>query len=90
MSSSWQLPKFRLRLWSAASRWIGQPATDLGAQALNVSEDFVDSRLIQDAHSRGLKIYVYTVNHPDDISLLRDAGIDGVLRDYPYRVLALR
>lgn len=50
----------------------------------------MDSRLIQDAHSRGLKIYVYTVNHPDDISLLRDAGIDGVLRDYPYRVLALR
>ncbi|TDU28780.1 glycerophosphoryl diester phosphodiesterase [Panacagrimonas perspica] len=65
-------------------------ATELGAQALNVSEEFVDSRLIEDAHSRGLKIYAYTVNHPDDMSLLRDAGIDGVFSDYPDRVLALR
>ena len=65
-------------------------ATELGAQALNVSEEFVAGRLIQDAHSRGLKIYAYTVNHPDDMSLLRDAGIDGVFSDYPDRVLALR
>lgn len=65
-------------------------ATELGAQALNISEEFVDGRLIQDAHSRGLKVYAYTVNHPDDISLLRDAGIDGVFSDYPDRVLALR
>lgn len=65
-------------------------ATELGAEALNISEEFVDRRLIHDAHSRGLKVYAYTVNHPQDMALLRTQGIDGVFSDYPDRVLALR
>lgn len=65
-------------------------ATELGAKALNISEEFVDRRLIHDAHSRGLKVYAYTVNHPQDMALLRTQGIDGVFSDYPDRVLALR
>lgn len=65
-------------------------ATDLNAQALNISAEFVDAKLIHDAHARGLKIYAYTVNHTDDMRLFRDAGIDGVFSDYPDRVLAMR
>lgn len=65
-------------------------AADLGARALNISAEFVDARLIHDAHVRGLKIYAYTVNHPDDMRLLRDVGMDGVFSDYPDRVLAMR
>lgn len=65
-------------------------ATELGAQALNVSAEFADARLIADAHARGMKVYAYTVNHPDDMKLLRDAGIDGVFSDYPDRVVAIR
>jgi glycerophosphoryl diester phosphodiesterase len=65
-------------------------AVELGAHALNVSAEFADARLLQDAHERGLKMYVYTVNHPDDIRRLRDAGFDGVFSDYPDRVLAVR
>jgi glycerophosphoryl diester phosphodiesterase len=65
-------------------------AVELGAQALNVSAEFADARLLHDAHERGIKMYVYTVNHPDDIRLLRDAGFDGVFSDYPDRVLAAR
>jgi glycerophosphoryl diester phosphodiesterase len=65
-------------------------AVELGAQALNISAEFADPRLLQDAHARGLKVYVYTVNHPDDIRHLRDAGFDGVFSDYPDRVLSIR
>lgn len=65
-------------------------AAELGAHALNVSGEFADVRLLQDAHSRGIKVYVYTVNHPDDIRTLRDAGFDGVFSDYPDRVLSIR
>lgn len=65
-------------------------ASELGAQALNISADFADLRLLHDAHSRGLKVYVYTVNHPEEMRLLRDAGFDGVFSDYPDRVLAIR
>ena len=69
--------------------WAGC-AVELGAQALNVSAEFADTRLLHDAHARGLKMYVYTVNHPDDIRRFRDAGFDGVFSDYPDRVLSIR
>lgn len=65
-------------------------AVELGASALNISAEFADPRLIHDAHARGLKVYAYTVNHPDDIAALRDARLDGVFSDYPDRVLAVR
>ena len=64
-------------------------ATELGAQALNISAEFADPRLIADAHGRGLKIYAYTVNHPEEIAALRDLGIDGVFSDYPDRVVSM-
>lgn len=65
-------------------------AADLGASALNISADFADARLIYDAHARHLKIYAYTVNHPDEMASLRAAGVDGVFSDYPDRVLQVR
>lgn len=65
-------------------------ASELGARALNVAADFADERLVHDAHARGLKVYAYTVNHPDDMRALQAAGIDGVFSDYPERVLAVR
>ena len=69
--------------------WAGC-AVELGAQALNISAEFADTRLLHDAHSRGLKVYVYTVNHPDDMQRLRAAGFDGVFSDYPDRVISIR
>lgn len=65
-------------------------AAELGASALNISAEFADARLVHDAHARGLKVYAYTVNHPQDIRALRDAGLDGVFSDYPDRVIAAR
>lgn len=65
-------------------------AIELGAQALNISAEFADPRLVQDAHARGLKVYAYTVNHPEDIAALKNAGLDGVFSDYPDRVLSVR
>jgi glycerophosphoryl diester phosphodiesterase len=36
-----------------------------------------------DAHQRGLKVFVYTVNHPDDIARLEAMGVDGIFTDLP-------
>lgn len=65
-------------------------ASEMGAQALNISAEFADARLIADAHARGLKVYAYTVNHPADIRSLMAAGVDGVFSDYPERVVEVR
>lgn len=65
-------------------------ATEMGAQALNLSAEFADPMLVRDAHARGLKVYAYTVNHPTEITAMRDLGLDGVFSDYPERVIAVR
>jgi len=69
--------------------WAGT-AAELGAASLNVSDEFVDDKLIADAHARGLKLYAYTVNHPEEMRRLRSLGVDGIFTDYPDRALALR
>lgn len=69
--------------------WAGS-AAELGAASLNVSDEFVDDKLVTDAHARGLKVYAYTVNHPDDMRRLKAQGVDGIFTDYPDRALALR
>jgi glycerophosphoryl diester phosphodiesterase len=62
-------------------------AAELSAQALNISEEFVDQRLIADAQGRGLKVYAYTVNERSEMERLRRLGVDGVFTDYPERAL---
>lgn len=58
-------------------------ATELGAQVLSLDRDFADPALIADAHQRGLKVYVFTVNERDDIVRFRAQGVDGVFTDFP-------
>lgn len=64
-----------------------QFAEELGAWSINSSLEFVDQALVDDAHARGMKVYVYTVNHPEDIERMRNLGVDGVFTNYPERVL---
>lgn len=68
--------------------WAGV-AEELKAASLNLSDEFIDERLVADAHARGLRVYAYTVNHPEDMRRLHDLGVDGVFTDYPDRALAL-
>jgi len=68
--------------------WAGC-ALELGAATLNLSSEFVDPRLIADAHAHGIKVYVYTVNDVAEMRLLRGMGVDGVFTDHPDRALAL-
>ena len=63
-------------------------AQDLGAFSVHPALDFVDRRFVDDAHARGLRVYVYTVNHPEDIARMHALGVDGVFTDFPERVLA--
>lgn len=68
--------------------WAGA-AIELEAAALNVAADFVDPRLIADAHGHGIRVNVYTVNDPAEMRALRALGVDGVFSDYPERGLGI-
>ncbi|WGZ92329.1 MAG: glycerophosphodiester phosphodiesterase family protein [Candidatus Thiocaldithrix dubininis] len=60
----------------------------MGVYSVNMSIEFIDRLFVEDAHQRGLKVFIYTVNHPEDIKRMYQLGVDGVFSDYPDRVLA--
>ncbi len=61
-------------------------AERLRAYAVNASLEFVDRDFVDDIHKRGMKVFVYTVNEPEDIERMRSLGVDGVFSNYPDRV----
>lgn len=63
-------------------------ASSLSAYSINLSRNLVAEKLVDEAHTRGLKVYVYTVNEPDEIQRMIRLGVDGVFSDYPDRVLS--
>ncbi|WP_042013835.1 glycerophosphodiester phosphodiesterase [Aeromonas fluvialis] len=63
-------------------------AAELGAWSLNCDVDFVDRQLVEDAHSRGLRVLVYTVDYPDDYKKLASIGVDGIFTNRPDHFLA--
>ena len=47
----------------------------------------INPELVIDAHHRKLKVFVYTVNQPEEIEKMIEMGVDGVFTNYPDRVL---
>ena len=58
-------------------------AERLNAFSVHVNVDFVDKFFVQDAHQRGLKIFVYTVDELVDIDAMKMLGVDGIFSNYP-------
>jgi glycerophosphoryl diester phosphodiesterase len=63
-------------------------ASDLGLYSAHLSIQSIDSVFVEAAHARGLQVFVFTVNHTEDIARMQRLGVDGVFTDYPDRVLA--
>ena len=62
-------------------------AESLGAYSVHLSIEFIDRRFVKDARARHLRVFVFTVDHPEDIDKMRELGVDGVFTNYPERVL---
>lgn len=62
---------------------LSELAERLGLWAFNPSLSFLNHDLVVAAHQAGLKVFVYTVNQPDDWQWLMSLGVDGVFTDYP-------
>lgn len=56
-------------------------AKALGCESLNISLRQVSPRWVRAAHSRGLKLLVYTVNKGEDAARLEAMGVDGIFTD---------
>lgn len=60
----------------------------LKAYSFNTHLSFVTPELLADARQRGLKNWVYTVNHEDDWKKLQLLGVDAVFTDKPDALMA--
>ena len=58
----------------------------LEAVAVNPWLGNVTAELVGQAHAHNLKVFVFTVNDPDDIARMRELRVDGVFTNYPDRV----
>jgi glycerophosphoryl diester phosphodiesterase len=71
--------------------WI-TGAGKTGARAV-VWSRAVTPAAVKQAHERGLKVWIYTINEPAEANQLLDWGVDGLISDNPariWRILALR
>ena len=68
------------------------PQPELAFQALQVPKRFKDSlpvvteRFTEEAHAAGLRVDVWTIDEPDEMREMLDAGVDGVMTDRPDRL----
>ncbi len=63
-------------------------AEELQAFSVHAGLAFVNPVFVDDAHRRGLKVFVFTVNFPDDLNRMRAMGVDGVFTNFPELVLS--
>lgn len=58
-------------------------AEELQAYSVNADISFVDQAFVIDAHKRGLKMFVFTVDEPEDLLRLQAWGVDGIYSNSP-------
>ncbi len=51
--------------------------------SVHVCAKVIDRKFIEDAHQRGMKVFVWTVNHPQEIKRVKTLGVDGIFSDFP-------
>ncbi|HTP70529.1 MAG TPA: glycerophosphodiester phosphodiesterase family protein [Dongiaceae bacterium] len=64
-------------------------ALEIGARQLVIRGDLVSPNVIQQARKQDLQVVCWTVNSPAHMRMLASAGVDGIMTDYPDRLLAV-
>lgn len=61
-------------------------ASRLRAWSINPRFDLAQPEFCKEAHRRGLKVLVWTVDAPEAMRLLIEWGVDGIITNYPARL----
>jgi glycerophosphoryl diester phosphodiesterase len=78
----------------ALSKVLLERVYGLPAQAVQVPEyrsglHVITKRFVRAAHNRDLEVHAWTINEVADMERLLEIGVDGIITDYPDRLLAL-
>ena len=60
-------------------------AEKLNAYSVHLDVNFISKHFVHDAHQRGLKVFVYTVDELEDINTMKALGVDGIFSNFPTR-----
>lgn len=74
-------------LYDGSSEKPFEKALEIGARQLVARGDLISPNLLQQAHKQDLQVVCWTVNSPAHMRMLAAAGVDGVMTDYPDRLL---
>ena len=66
-----------------------QKAVEIGARQLVARGDLVTPALLDEAKKNDLQVICWTVNHPAHMRMLIAAGVNGIMSDYPDRLVAV-
>jgi len=77
-------------LFDSGAEDMVREAVRVGARQIAPRGDCVTPELIADAHRRGLKIVTWTINDPTQMRGLANLGVDGIMSNYPDRLIAVR
>jgi glycerophosphoryl diester phosphodiesterase len=64
-------------------------AVRAGARQLAPRADLVTPELLSAAHGQDLQVVTWTVNEPEHMRALADAGVNGIMTDYPDRLVSV-
>jgi glycerophosphoryl diester phosphodiesterase len=76
-------------LFSDRSSAAVATAVDVGARQLLPRTDRITRELVAEAHAHDLKVVAWTANAPEEMQKLISAGVDGIITDYPDRLVEL-
>lgn len=80
------VPKVRIGALLEGLPWTyAKFAEDIGADFAVVDKSWVQDSFVQDAHRRGIRVFVYTVNDKEEIQQMLKFGVDGIISNYPER-----
>lgn len=66
---------------------LGACASEINADIVCLDSEFITSQFVDDIHDRGMLVYVYTVNDTEELIHLLCYGVDGIISDFPDRIV---
>ena len=80
-------------VWTAGLRLknfgfdIGKMLATTGCNIISPNYNLMSDGWVKSAHQSGMKIIPWTVNERDEMERLIGLGVDGIITDYPDRLL---
>ena len=75
-------------LWDDDPAEAVERAMHIGARQIAPRGDRISRELVAEAHTNGLQVVTWTINEPALIRALASAGVDGIMSDYPDRIVS--